>query len=187
MFGLQARTLLVGSFLIGAALHMCLLAERKSTDTKITEVAFQLTLPGEWSAIPSNDAARWTYASKDGHENLTVSIFGDLSKMSPEEKSSSFRKIVGIRQKAETKFRGSESVEVSDPTFGESDGVLAARYLGVDRARRSRFHCLLLASSLTVTTFYYEALDFSESEAEAHAKEIFNSISVPRREKSVSP
>jgi hypothetical protein len=161
--------------------------ESQSTDTKIREAAFQLTLPGVWSAAPIEDPTRWNYSSKDGHQGLTVSIVGDLSKMNAEERSSTFHKVVAIRRGAETKLPGSGSIEVSVPTFGEANGVLAARYFGVDPARRRRFHCLLLGNSLTVTIFYYESLDLTEAETEARAKGIFNTISVPRRKKSVSP
>lgn len=157
-----------------------------STDTEITESAFRLTLPGSWNANTSNDPTRWSYVSKDRHEGLTVSIIGDLSKMDSDERSSTFRKLVAIRKGVETKLPGSEDVEVSEPTFGEARGVLAARYFGSDPVRHRRFYCLLLGSPLTVTVFYYEAVDLGEAEAEAHAKGIFNSISVPRKKKSLA-
>jgi hypothetical protein len=73
---------------------------------------------------------------------------------------------------------GFAAVAVTEPTFGEADGRLAARYGGVDSERQRRFHCLLLASTRVVMIFYYEAVDMPESQSEVRAKAIFNSVVV---------
>ena len=64
--------------------------------------------------------------------------------------------------------------------YGESDGVLAARYGGFEPPTRRRFHALLLCSPLAVTVYYYEAIGLSEAEASDRARTIMNSIVVPK-------
>jgi hypothetical protein len=130
--------------------------------------------------IASNDAARWGYQAANKTDHLTASILGDMSGVGGDQRGAVFHKLVDIRRRVETKTPGFENVSVTEPTFGESGGVLAARYSGFDAARNRRFHCLLLGSPVAAYAFYYEAVDMTESEAEGRAKSIFNSIDVPR-------
>jgi hypothetical protein len=99
--------------------------------------------------------------------------------MSRDEREESFKRVVEIRRGIETKMPGFAAVIATEPTFGEADGLLAARYGGVDSERKRRFHCLLLGSSKVVMIFYYEAVDMPESQSESRAKAIFNSVVVP--------
>jgi len=80
---------------------------------------------------------------------------------------------------SETKMPGFEDVSVSEPSYGEARGTMAARYQGFDRSRHRRFHCLILASSSAFEIFYYEAVDLGQSLAEERAKAIFNSVDIP--------
>ena len=76
------------------------------------------------------------------------------------------------------KMPGFAAVVVTEHTFGEGDGLLAARYGGVDSERKRRFHCLLLGSSKVGMIFYYEAVDMPESQSESRAQALFNSVVV---------
>ncbi len=69
---------------------------------------------------------------------------------------------------------------MTETTFGESQGVLAARYGGMEAAERRRFATLLLCSPVAITTYYYEGLGLTEAEFETGAKATMNSIVVPK-------
>jgi len=151
-------------------------------NTRISETSFRLTLPGKWTSEPSNDPTRRDYHTPS--EGLTVSIFGSLfgapGAMTHDERVATFTHWVNQRRDVETKVAEGGTIRITEPRFGESGGVLAARYAGIDEARQRRFHCLLLASSSAFEIFYYEAVEMTEQAAEQRAKAIFNSIDIPR-------
>jgi hypothetical protein len=157
-------------------------SQPKSNDTIIREVSFRLTLPGAWSSGPTDDPSKRTYHTKN--EQLTVTIFGSLFGASGEMKHDNrvgrFHTWVNKRRDLEKKLPGFADVVVSEPSFGESQGTLAARYTGFDEARQRRFHCLVLASSSAFDIFYFEAVDMNESVVEDRGKAIFNSIDIPK-------
>jgi hypothetical protein len=62
--------------------------------------------------------------------------------LSRDERVESFKRVVEIRRGVETKMPGFAAVAVTEPTFEEADGLLAARYGGVDSERKRRFHYL---------------------------------------------
>lgn len=151
-------------------------------DTVIHETSFRLTLPGSWTPGRSDDPTRRDYHTDN--EGLTVSIMGSLfgapEAMSHDDKLARFRHWVDRRRAVETNLPESARISLTEPLFGESGGVLAARYAGVAAARRRQFHCLLLASSSAFEIFYYEAVNMTEQNAEDRAKAIFNSVDIPR-------
>jgi hypothetical protein len=67
--------------------------------------------------------------------------------ISRDERIATFKCVVEIRRGIETKIPGFAAVVATEPTFGEVDGLLAARCGGVDSERKRRFHFLLLGSS----------------------------------------
>ncbi len=150
--------------------------------TRISETSFRLTLPGTWTSGPSNDPTRRDYHTAS--EGLTVSIFGSLfgapDAMNHDDRVAMFTRWVNKRRAVETKVTGGDMITTTEPLFGESGGVLAARYAGLDYAHQRRFHCLLLASSSAFEIFYYEAVDMTEQAAEERAKTIFNSVDIPK-------
>jgi hypothetical protein len=150
----------------------------KPQDTVIREDVFRVTLPGKWLKAPSGEN-QWTYQTEDQSEQLTVSIMGDNSGLSMQERSTTLERLIEIRRSSELKIPGRTGISVGEATFGESGGVLAACYAGAQAGTQYRFHCLTLASSHTFTFFYYEASGHLESKSEARAKAIFNSIDVP--------
>ena len=75
---------------------------------------------------------------------------------------------------------GLTSVMTTDTTFGESEGILAARYGGTEPAVHRRFMCLMLGSTSGFTIFYYEAVGLTQSETDARSKTIMNSVVVPK-------
>jgi hypothetical protein len=151
----------------------------KATETPINEPAFRLTLPGQWSSQPSSDPTRWVYHSDNGEE-LTVSILGLKSGMSADERSKMFKRLAELRKHAESATPGLSAVSTTETTFGESGGILAARYGGTEPAAHRRFMCLMLGSTSAFTVFYYEAVGLTQSETDARAKTIMNSVVVPR-------
>jgi hypothetical protein len=150
--------------------------------TRINEASFRLTLPGTWTSAQSTDPNRRDYHTDS--EWLTVSVMGSLfgapGAMSRDDKVARFRYWVSRRRAVETKVSEGAKITLTEPLFGESDGVFAARYAGVDTGRQRRFHCVLLASSSAFEVFYYEALNMTEQAAEERAKAIFNSVDIPR-------
>lgn len=148
----------------------------KAADTAIDEQAFRLTLPGQWTRKPSSDPTRWVYRS-DKLEELTVSILGFKNGMSADERSKTFKRLAELRKHAESARPGSTT---GDTTFGESGGILAARYGGAEPEAHRRFWCLLLGSTSAFTVFYYEAVGLTQSETDARAKAIMNSVVVPK-------
>lgn len=112
--------------------------------TSINEPEFRVTLPGLWSQEASPDWAQWSYHTEAKNEQLTVSMpLVIAQQMSRDERVVSFKRVVEIRRGIETKMPGFAAVAVTEPAFGEADGLLAARYGGVDSERQRRFHCLL--------------------------------------------
>ena len=154
----------------------------ESQVTRINDASFRLTLPGTWTSTQSTDPARRDYHTDS--EWLTVSIMGSLfgapGAMSHDDKVARFRHWVDRRRAVETKVPGGAKITLTEPLFGELDGVLAARYAGVDSGRQRRFHCMMLASASAFEIFYYEAVDMTEQAAEDRAKTIFNSVNIPK-------
>jgi hypothetical protein len=160
--------------------YAAMLWKPKPSDTAIVERPFHMNLPGKWTSQPSSDPTRWSYQAESQHETLTVSFVGFAHGLKQDERESIFRRAVELRRSEENKLPGLNGVMVTDATFGQSAGVLAARYGGVDSADDRRLWCLLLGSSVAVTIFYYEAVGLSEGETDARGRAIFNSIVVPR-------
>ena len=149
-------------------------------DTAIKENAFSLNLPGKWSADASNDPTRWSYHADNGHEFLTVSLLAFEKTLDHEQQQEAIKRVAEIHRGVETKAAGTTVLTMSEITYGEWDGVLAARYGGFEPPTRRRFHALLLCSPLAVTVYYYEAIDLSDPEASNRARTIMNSIAVPK-------
>ena len=152
----------------------------KPKERTINEPAFRVTLPDEWIQEPSTAPNLWTYHAEGQREELTISIMGDTQQMSHDELSAWLHRLVEMRRHAETQIPGVAGVMVSEATFAELEGTLVARYVGTQPSAQRRFYCLVLGSSRTLYFFYYEALDMPETESEARARQIFNSIVVPR-------
>ena len=152
----------------------------KPQETTFSDPAFRITFSGHWTQETSTDPTRWSYRTDDKHEQLTVSMIGDTQKLDRDERVKAFRRIVEMRKNVETKMPGFENVAVTEPSFAETGGILAARYSGVDAERQRRFHCLLLGSSRTIMIFYYEGIEMTETQSEDRARAIFNSITIPR-------
>jgi hypothetical protein len=178
MISVSSRLLLAGFVFAGVA-ALTMFAKSKATDTAIDEGVFRLTLPGHWSKMPSSDPTRWVYHSDNGEE-LTVSLLGFKSGMSADERSKTFKRLAELRKHAETAMPGLTSVMTTDTTFGESEGILAARYGGTEAAAHRRFMCLMLGSTSGFTIFYYEAVGLTQSETDARSKTIMNSVVVPK-------
>jgi len=150
-------------------------------DTRIQESAFRLTLPGKWVQKPSSDPTRWVYQNEDGREQLTVSLpLGSIRRLSKEEQSKTLRRLAELSRRAVTQVTDVPADALSETTFGEADGVLAARFGGVQSARQYRFTSLLLCSPSAVTTFYYETTGLTEAEFNTRGRTMMNSIVVPR-------
>jgi hypothetical protein len=178
MIRTSSQLVLAGLVFAGVA-ALSMFGKSKATDTAIDEPAFRLTLPGQWSRKPSSDPTRWVYHSDNGEE-LTVSLLGLKNGMSTDERSKMFKRLAELRKHAESATPGLTAVTTTDTTFGESGGILAARYGGSEPAVQRRFMCLMLGSASAFTVFYYEAVGLTQSETDARAKTIMNSVVVPR-------
>jgi len=173
-----SQLVLAGLVFAGVA-AFSMYGQEKATDTPIDEPAFRLTLPGQWSRKPSSDPTRWVYRS-DNREQLTVSLLGLKSGISADERSKIFKRLAELRRHAESAAPGLTAVTTTDTTFGESGGILAARYGGAEPAVHRGFVCLMLGSTTAFTVFYYEAVGLTQSETDARAKTIMNSVVVPK-------
>ena len=149
-------------------------------DTAVNENGFKLTLPGKWTADASDDPTRRSYHADNGHEFLTVSLLVFEKRLNNEQQHQAIKRIAEIHRGVETKAAGTTALTMTEISYGESDGVLAARYGGIEPPTRRRFHALLLCSPLAVTVYYYEAIGLSESEASNRARTIMNSVVVPK-------
>jgi hypothetical protein len=105
---------------------------------------------------------------------------GFKSGMSADERSKTFKRLAELRKHAETGTSGLTPVTTTDTTFGESEGILAARYGGSEPAVHRHFMCLMLGSTSAFTIFYYETVGLTQSETDTRAKTIMNSVVVPR-------
>jgi hypothetical protein len=149
-------------------------------DTEIKEDSFRFTLPGRWSTETLNDPSMRNYHTDNRRESLTVSLVVFAKRLNNEEQHQTIERMTEIHRGVQTKLPGVTAITMNEATFGESGGVLAARYGGIEPAKQRRFHSLLLCSPLAVTVFYYEAIGLSETEADARARTIMNSIVVPK-------
>ena len=150
-------------------------------DTRIEENAFRLMLPGKWVRKPSSDPTRWVYQNEDGREQLTVSLpLGSIRQLSKEEQSKTLERLAALYRRAQTQVTEVPADTLSETTYGEADGVLAARFGGAQPARQYRFTSLLLCSPSAVTNFYYETTGLTETEFETRGRMMMNSIVVPR-------
>jgi hypothetical protein len=178
MIGTLSRLLPAGLVFSGIV-ALSTFGKSKATDTAVDEGAFRVTLPGQWNKKPTSDPTRWIYHSDNGEE-LTVSLLGFKTGMSADERSKTFKRLAELRKHAESATPGLTAVTTTDTTFGESGGILAARYGGTEPAARRHFVCLMLGSTSAFTVFYYEAIGLTESESDGRAKTIMNSVVVPR-------
>lgn len=175
---------LIGLAISGTTLGLLLLSgillgQADANQKVFAEDAFRVALPKDWTGGLTADKERWSYQSRDQGEQLTVSILGVTKPMGTEQRSAAFKKIVALRHDVETKMPdGAKGVKVTDPSFAEKGGILAARYGGSDAAGR-QFRCLLLGGSRAITIFYFESIQLNASAADARARAIFNSITVP--------
>jgi hypothetical protein len=149
-------------------------------DTLIQESAFRLTLPGKWVQKPSSDQTRWVYQNEDGRTQLTVSLLGSTHRMDNDEQTKTLHRVVELHRRAQTQMPDAPAVTMTETTFAESEGVLAARYGGMETTGHRRFASLFLSSPMAVTIYYYEGLDSTQAEFEAGARTTMNSIVVPR-------
>ena len=97
-----------------------------------------------------------------------------------EQQHQTIERMAEIHRRVESKVPGVTALTMTETTFGESNGILAARYGGIEPATGRRFHTLLLCSPLAVTVYYYEALGLSEADAASRARAIMNSIAVAK-------
>ena len=164
MIRTSSELVLAGLVFAGVA-ALSVFGKSKPTDTPINEPAFHLTLPGQWSSKPSSDPTRWVYHTGNGEE-LTVSILGLKSGMSADERSKMFKRLAELRKHADSATPGLTAVTTTETTFGESGGILAARYSRAEPALHRRF--------------YYEAVGLTKSETDARAKTIMNSVVVTK-------
>jgi hypothetical protein len=170
---------IAGTVALAAILGAAMFGKSRPKNTAVAENAFRFTLPGSWIPEPSSDPTRWSYHTSNQDEHLTVSLFG-FTPATTDEKSVLFRKMVEMHRGVQTRMPdGPTGVVLTETMFGESGGILAARYGGIDAVHR-RFRCLLLGGSKALTIFYYEALDMTESDTDTRARLIFNSIVVPK-------
>jgi hypothetical protein len=177
------------SVFISCLLGMALLSvnvlgqtQAKTSDTRVNETSFRLTLPGVWKSGKTDDPNLRTYFTE--HEQVTVSIFGSFfpsaGNVTHEDKVAIFREWVKKRRDIETKIEGSSGIVVGEPLYVEMHGTMAARYEGSDSVRHRRFHCLILGNSSAFEFFYYEALDLSEAIVRSRARVMFNSAEIPK-------
>jgi len=175
LIGFAIGGVILGLLLLGGIA----LGQAKGNRRVFAEDAFRVALPEDWTGGLTADKERWSYHSRDRGQQLTVSLLGMTQPMDTEQRSAAFKRIVALRHDAETKMPdGPKGVKVTDPNFAENGGILAARYGGRDAAGR-QFRCLLLGGSRAITIFYFESLQLDDSAADARARAIFNSITVP--------
>jgi hypothetical protein len=150
-------------------------------DTLIQESAFRFTLLGKWVQKPSSDPTRSVYQDEDGREQLTVSLpLGSIRRLSREEQSKTLRRLAEHYRRALTQVTDVPADAMTETTFAEADGVLAARFSGVQSPRQYRFTSLLLCSPSTVVVFLYETTGLTEAEFDTRGRTMMNSIIVPR-------
>jgi len=147
----------------------------KPNETAISEKAFSVTLPGEWSRRSEDDGSRIVFKSSSGREQLTVSLIFWSHRREPEQRLSNFNRVLELRQQAEIHEFAPSAITMTAPVVTEQSGIHAGRYSGSEPAAQRRFNCLLLCSSSLVATFYYEAVGLPQSEAEERASAILAS------------
>ena len=147
----------------------------KPKDTPISENAFSILLPGQWSRRSEEGGSRIVFSSSTGREQLTVSLMPSSERMTPELRLSTFNRVLELRQQAESDGLAPSAITMTAPTVSEQSGIHSGRYSGFESASHRHFSCLLFCSSSLVATFYYEAIGLPQSEAEGRAKAILNS------------
>ena len=147
----------------------------KPDKTVIPEEAFNVVLPGEWSRRSEEDGLRIVYSSATGREQLTVSLMPSSQRMTQDLRFATFNRVLELRRQAETDGLAPSAVTMTAPIVSEQVGIHSGRYGGFEAASQRRFSCLLICSSSTVATFYYEAIGRPQNEADARASSILDS------------
>ena len=148
----------------------------KAKATAISEKAFSISLPGEWSRRSEDGGSRLVFSSSTSREQLTVSLIPSSHRMEPEQQLSTFNRVLELRQQAETHGLSPSAVTMTTPTVSGQSGIHSGRYSGSDLSAQRRFTCLLFCSSSLVATFYYEAIGLPQNEAEERASAILASV-----------
>lgn len=132
-------------------------------------------MPGYWQLRPSEQAGRWLYRCADRREQMTITR-AELS--DGHDEATRLRRAVTRHRKAvELGFGRVPGLEMSEPDYGERQGVPVASYSGDADEGRHRFWALLLFPERTVWAFFFEAFRLSEAEAQARAETIFATAS----------
>ena len=150
------------------------MAHWKKRETLFAEDGVRFTLPGHWQSRPSDEPGRWLYRSADRREQVTI-IQAELNGGNDEDVA--IRRAVSRHRKAvELGFDRAHDLNMTEPDFGERDGLVSAFYSGTANEERHRFCSLLLFPERTVWSFFYETFNLSETEATERAEEILGTI-----------
>jgi hypothetical protein len=146
---------------------------------EVQEWSFRVTLPGEWERLPSVDASSWQFRSRN-RESLSVRTLGWKAAPGKQQREETFRRLVESIASSPPKAMKVPFVNHTTPYFVEHNGVMAARYEGIEPTSQVHFTQVFLAGSETCTSFFFEAAGMAKEEFQTRARAILNSVALSR-------
>ena len=144
--------------------------------TQIRETGFSLDLPGTWEAEASPEPGGFGYHQSDGEGSVTVML---LSVRPVYAIADRMRLLGDYMQHRATYEQGlTPTLEQSDPTSHEVDGVIEGEWRGVDAVTgRQRVHRLLFVNSV-LGDFCFEDSGLDQTAFDERAALVLRSASL---------
>jgi hypothetical protein len=137
---------------------------------------FRLSLPGQWTGIPSADPTLYQYQSANGKENLSVTVLLYAPGTPSLNAQKSLERFLVARRKMEISVAGQANVELGPIKYGAQGTSATASYRGVQQNSARRFLAFAIANKLGIHLFYYEALDATAAEFDARSLTMLGSV-----------
>jgi len=156
-------------------------------DTRVSEQAFRLLLPGAWSARRDATAPLWVFRSADHPEQLTVTLLRAAEPLAPDEMATTLDELCKRRREVEV-MAASSPVLMTEVERGTRGDALVARYEGVETTGSRWSTTMVVVTPELAAVIYFEHLGKRDESAAARAQRALDSVVVsPDRPGVVAP
>ncbi len=139
--------------------------------------AFSVAVPLDWEETPDSNDETIILRSKNGKDQLTISVMYFKPGTKREEVKKSFERYLETRREAErTETKG--KAMLTDAKITDKGEYLFTKYGGYEKSSDRRFIALVTAENGKLLTFYVESLRTSDEHTNQLAAEIFNSAEI---------
>jgi hypothetical protein len=139
--------------------------------------AFSVSVPLDWDEKSESNDETIILSSKDGKDQLTVSVMFFKPGTNKSEIKKSFERYVQARRQAERE-EAKGSLMLTDAPINDKGEYLFTKYGGYEKSSDRRFIALVTTENGKLLTFYVESLGTSDDHTNNLASEIFNSAEI---------